>query len=121
MRTGEFISLFGGMAAAWSLAAHAQESATMRASEATRGTLPQIEMPRVKPVDRTPPNLRLSDDLIDLMKDFSLSERPGYRWCLGDTTAPVDALRRALRAMVKSLCPAAVVQTWPRPPCAPTR
>jgi len=69
----EFISLFGGMAAAWSLAAHAQESTTMRATEATTATLPQIEMARVKPVDRTPPNLRLSDDLIDLMKDFSLS------------------------------------------------
>jgi hypothetical protein len=69
----EFISLFGGMAAAWSLAAHAQESATMRATEATKATLPQIETARVKPVDRTPPNLRLSDGLIDLMKDFSLS------------------------------------------------
>ena len=73
MRTGEFISLFGGMAAAWSLAAHAQESATMRATEATTATLPQIEMARVKPVDWMPPNLRLSDDLIDLMRDFSLS------------------------------------------------
>jgi hypothetical protein len=50
-----------------------------------------------------PPNLRLSDELIDLMKDFSLST--GYRWCLGDTAAPIDALRRALRAMVKSACP----------------
>jgi hypothetical protein len=69
----KFISLFGGMAAAWSLAAHAQESATMRATEATTTTLLQIEMARVRPVDRTPPNLRLSDDLIDLMKDFSLS------------------------------------------------
>jgi hypothetical protein len=67
----EFISLFGGMAAAWSLAAHAQESATMRATEAATG--PQIEIARVKPVDRPPPNLRLSDDRIDLMKDFSLS------------------------------------------------
>jgi hypothetical protein len=73
----EFISLFGGMAAAWSLAAHAQESATMRATEATTATLPQIEMARVKPVDRTPPNLRLSDDLIDLMKDLSLSSAQG--------------------------------------------
>ena len=65
----EFISLFGGLAVASSLAAHAQESATMRAT----ATLPQIEVARVKPVDRMPPNLRLSDDLIDLMKDFSLS------------------------------------------------
>ena len=30
-------------------------------------------MARVKPVDRMPPNLRLSDNLIDLMRDFSLS------------------------------------------------
>jgi hypothetical protein len=73
----EFISLFGGMAAAWSLAAHAQESATMRATEATTATLRQIEMARVKPVDRMPPNLRLSDDLIDLMKDLSLSSAQG--------------------------------------------
>jgi hypothetical protein len=63
---------------------------------------PRRHLPKFS-VDRMPPNLRLSDELIDLMKDFSLST--GYRWWLGDTAAPIDALRRALRAMVKSACP----------------
>jgi hypothetical protein len=73
----EFISLFAGMAAACSLAAQAQESATMGTTKATTAVLPQIEVARVKPVDAMPPNLRLSDNLIDLMKDFSLSSAQG--------------------------------------------
>jgi hypothetical protein len=73
----EFIGLFGAMAAAWSIAAHAQQSATMPATSGTAASLPQIEVARVKPVDQMPPNVRLSDDLIDLMKAFSLSSAEG--------------------------------------------
>ena len=43
----------------------------MRVTEPTTATLPQIEMARVKPVDSPPPNLRLSEGLIDLMKDLA--------------------------------------------------
>ena len=46
LRRRDVISLFGGMAAAWSLAAQAQESATMRVTEPRTATLPQIEMAR---------------------------------------------------------------------------
>ena len=105
MNRREVINLFGGVALAWSLAAHAQESATIGANKATTATLPQIEMARVRPVDRMPPNLRLSDNLIDLMRDFSLSSAQAIGGAWETPTAPVDALRRALRAVVKSLCP----------------
>jgi hypothetical protein len=74
MRPRKFINLFVGVAAAWSLAAHAQESETLGARNATTATSPQIKVERVKPVESTPSDLRLSDARIDLMTaSFSLS------------------------------------------------
>jgi hypothetical protein len=77
LRVRHFIGLFGDVATAWSLVALAQESATMETTKATTAVLPQIEVARVKPVDTMPPNLRLSDNLIDLMRDSSLSSAQG--------------------------------------------
>jgi len=76
MRCHKFISLFGGVAAV-SFAAHAQDSATMGTTKAPTATSTQIEVARVKPVDQISPVYRLGDNLIDLMKDFSLSSVQG--------------------------------------------
>ena len=92
LRCRKFISLLGGVAAAWWLEAHGQESATMPETNATTSTLPQIKIVRVKPVDSVPPNLRLSDVPIDLMKDFSLSSAQaiGGAWETPPYIAPAD-------------------------------
>ena len=88
MRRRKFIGLFGGVAAAWSVAAYAQGSATMPATSGTTASLPQIEVARVKPVDRVPSNVRLSDDVIDLMKAFSLSSAEGIGGAWGAPLRP---------------------------------
>ena len=62
----------------------------MRVTEPTTATLLQIEVVRVRPVDRTPPNLQLSDDLIDLMKDFSLSSTQGIGGAWLRPSTPFD-------------------------------
>jgi hypothetical protein len=73
MTARKFISLFGGVAAAWSLAAPAEEARTLGTTNPTTATLPQIKVARVKPVESRRPNLRLSDDRIDLMSGIALS------------------------------------------------
>ena len=87
MRRREFISLFVGVAAACSLVAHAQESGRLGTPKATTATLPQIEVARVKPVEGMP-NLRLSDDRIDLMSGFSLSSKQAIGGAWGIPVRP---------------------------------
>ena len=89
MTARKFISLFGGVAAAWSLAVYAQESVTLGTTDATTATLPQIKVARVKPVESTPPNLRLSDDRIDLMSGISLSSNQAIGGAWGIPVRPL--------------------------------
>jgi hypothetical protein len=82
------LSLFGVVAAAWSLAGHAQELPPMEITKPSNATLPQIEMARVKPADGMTSNPRLSDGVISLMKDFSLSSVHGIGSAWGSPLPP---------------------------------
>jgi hypothetical protein len=88
MKRRVMICLFGSMAAAWPLAAYAQS--TTHTTQATRASVPKIEVVRVRSIDPAAPEARfqLSDGSVDLMKGFipilTLSNpRPpnrGARW-----------------------------------------
>jgi hypothetical protein len=99
MRRPEFITFCVGVAAVWSLVAHAQKSETLGATNATTTTLPQIKVARVKPLETPPPNLRLSDDRIDLMSGFSLSSAQGVggMWEKPAYMAPADTFDERYR------------------------
>ena len=87
MKPRQFIGLFGLVAAVWS-PAHAEELLPMEITKPSNATLPQIETARVKTADRMTSNPRLSDGVISLMKDFSLSSVHGIGSAWGSPLRP---------------------------------
>ena len=75
----QFIWLFGSVAAAWPSVVQTQQPAIMQPTQAMTANLPKIEVMRVKRIDPAAPRFqsRLSDDVVDLMKGFSLGSVEG--------------------------------------------
>ena len=94
-RRHQFIWLLGSVVAAWPFVAQTQQPAMMQPTQATTANLPQIEVVRVKRIDPAAPRFqsRLSDDVVDLMKGFSLAsfEGIGGAWKAPPTNQTFDA------------------------------
>jgi hypothetical protein len=95
IRRHQFIWLLGSVVAAWPFVAQTQQPAMMQPIQATTANLPQIEVVRVKRIDPAAPRFqsRLSDDVVDLMKGFSLAsfEGIGGAWKAPPTNQTFDA------------------------------
>jgi len=93
----------------------------MGTTKAPTATSTQTEVARVKPVDRMSSDLRLSDNLIDLMKDFSLSSAQGVGGALRIPPRASTPFNARYGQWWNHIVPDVYYEIWPQPPCAPTR
>jgi hypothetical protein len=115
------IALLGGVAAAWPLTPHAQETANV-----TIATEPHIEVAQVKSAEKMLANPRLSERLVDLMKGFSLSGADGIGSAWASYIRPADVLDERYGQWCSQLFPAQNRLPWynyasASPPCSPNR